>query len=115
MPSTVRINRRLVGHGFGGIFRGLIKFFKPLVSFLLPSVTKAVKSKTGRKLLKQAKKSAIKAGISTVTDVLAGENIKKSAGTNLKKASVDVLDRMKEITPRKKKFRRKKKLYNLFD
>ena len=55
MPSTVRINRRLVGRGFGGIFRGLIKFFKPLVSFLLPSVTKAVKSKTGRKLLKQAK------------------------------------------------------------
>ena len=84
-------------------------------SFLLPSVTKAVKSTTGQKLLKQAKKSAIKAGISTATDVLAGENIKKSAGKNLKKASVDVLEKMREITPRKKKFRKKKKLYNLFD
>ena len=115
MSSIARINRRLVGRGFGGIFRGLIKFFKPLVSFLLPSVTKAVKSTSGQKLLKQAKKSAIKAGISTATDVLAGENIKKSAGKNLKKASVDVLEKMREITPRKKKFRKKKKLYNLFD
>ena len=85
-----------MGRGFGGIFRGLIKFFKPLVRFLIPSVTKAVNSKTGRKLLKEAKKSAVKAGV----------------------ASSDGLKKMSEVSPRKKKNKKslsKRKLYNLFD
>ena len=63
------IHRRIYGRGIGGIFRGIYKFFRPLLNFLIPSLKKAVKSKTGRKLIKQAKKSALKAGVKTLSDV----------------------------------------------
>ena len=118
MSLKYRVGRRVVGRGFGGIFRGLIKFFKPLVRFLIPSVTKAVNSKTGQKLLKEAKKSAVKAGVSTASDILSGENVKKTVSRNLKRASSDVLKKMSEVSPRKKKNKKslsKRKLYNLFD
>ena len=60
------IHRKIYGRGLGGIFRGVFKFFKPLFNFLMPTIKKVVKSKTGKKLIKQAKKSALKAGVETL-------------------------------------------------
>ena len=52
--------KRIYGRGLGGIFRGIYKFFKLLFNFLIPTLSKAASSKTGQKLIKQAKKSALK-------------------------------------------------------
>ena len=85
--------KKIYGRGLGGIFWGVYKFFKPLVNFLLPSITKAATSKTGKKLIKQAKKSAIKAGVNTIGDISSGENVGVSMSKNLKKASADILNK----------------------
>ena len=55
------VRKKIYGRGLGGIFRGIYIFFRPLLNFILPSISKVVSSKTGKKLIKQAKKSAIKA------------------------------------------------------
>ena len=89
------VHKRIYGRGLGGIFRGVYKFFRPLLSFLVPTIKKAVKSKTGRKLIKQAKKSALKAGVKTLSDVSSGENVSESMTKNLKKATADVLKKLK--------------------
>ena len=78
------VHKRIYGRGLGGIFRGVYKFFKPLLSFLIPTIKKAVKSTTGKKLIKQAKKSALKAGVKTLSDVSSGENVRESMTKNLK-------------------------------
>jgi hypothetical protein len=96
-------NKHYTGRGIGGIFRGLAKNFKPLISFLTPHVKKAVTSKTGQKLLKQAKKSAVKAGVSTTADILNGENVKETVGKNLKKASADVFNNMTRVKTKREK------------
>ena len=88
------VHRRIYGRGIGGIFRGIYKFFRPLLNFLIPSLKKAVKSETGRKLIKQAKKSALKAGVKTLSDVSTGENVGESMTKNLKKATVDILKKV---------------------
>ena len=105
------IHRRIYGRGLGGIFRGIYKFFKPLLHFLIPSIKKVVKSKRGRKLIKQAKKSALKAGVKTLSDVSTGENVGESMTKNLKKATVDILKKVEngsKITKTKMKKKQKK-------
>ena len=109
--------RRFSGRGIAGIFRGLAKFFKPLINFLTPAVSKIVKTKTGQKLLKEAKKSAIKAGISTASDILEGKNVKDSMGTNLKKAGNSIINNMSKVSKKKSSKTKKisrKRLYNFF-
>jgi hypothetical protein len=69
-------------------------FFKPLLNFLIPTLSKAVSSNTGKKLIKQAKKSALKAGVNTLTDITSGENVGKSMSKNLKKATSDILNKI---------------------
>lgn len=112
-------NLHFTGRGFGGIFRGLARLFKPLINFLSPTVKRAVQSQTGQKLLKQAKKSAVRAAISTSSDILNGENVKNSIGNNLKKASNDVLHNMTKIKSNKKRVKNKKlskkQLFNFFE
>ena len=103
--------RRFSGRGIAGIFRGLAKFFKPLINFLTPAVSKIVKTKTGQKLLKEAKKSAFKAGISTASDILEGKNVKDSMGDNLKKAGNSIINNMSKVSKKNhlslKKFQEK--------
>ena len=48
------VRKRIYGRGLGGIFRGVYKFFRPLLNFLLPTILKVASSKTGKKLIKQA-------------------------------------------------------------
>jgi hypothetical protein len=110
------IRKRIYGRGLGGIFRSVYKFFRPLLNFLLPTITKVASSKTGKKLIKQAKKSALKAGIHTIGDISAGKNVKSSMSKNLKKASKDILSRLEEDNGvGKKKIKiKKKKGYNFF-
>ena len=81
--------RRIYGRG-----PGIYKFFKPLFNFLIPTLSKAASSKTGKKLIKQAKKSALKAGVSTLGDIASGENVGKSMSKNLKKASNYILNKI---------------------
>ena len=111
------VHKRIYGRGLGGIFRGVYKFFRPLLSFLIPTIKKAVKSTTGKKLIKQAKKSALKAGVKTLSDVSSGENVKESMTKNLKKATADVLRKVEsgsKFTKSKTSNNRKKKSYNFF-
>ena len=54
------VRKKIYGRGLGGIFRGIYKFFRPLLNFILPTISKVVSSKTGKKLIKQAKKICYK-------------------------------------------------------
>ena len=76
------------------MFRGIYKFFKPLLNFLIPTLSKTASSQTGQKFIKQAKKSALKAGVGTLGDSASGENVGKSMSKNLKKASNDILKKI---------------------
>ena len=82
---------KIVGHGVGGIFRGIIKICKPLFNCLVPKISKAANSKAGRKLIRQAKKSVVKAGFSSAADIIEGENVGSTMSKHLKKASADIL------------------------
>ena len=110
------VRKKIYGRGLGGIFRGIYKFFRPLLNFILPSISKVVSSKTGKKLIKQAKKSAIKAGINTIGDISSGVNLKDSMSKNLKKESEDILTKLENSGKvSKKKTRSKRKSgYNFF-
>ena len=111
------MQRRIVGRGVGGIFRGIIKFFKPLFNFLVPTISKAANSKVGRKLIKQAKKSVVKAGFSSAADIIKGENVGSTMSKHLKKASADILKKVGDsgsVSKKKSKKTSKKKLYNFF-
>ena len=103
------IHRKVYGRGLGGIFRGVYKFFKPLFNFLLPTIKKVAKSKTGKKL--------IKAGVKTLSDISEGENVGASMTKNLKKATTDILKKVEsvgKISKSKMKGNKKKKNYNFF-
>ena len=111
------IHRKIYGRGLGGLFRGVFKFFKPLFNFLMPTIKKVVKSKTGKKLIKQAKKSAFKAGVETLSDISEGENAGASMTRNLKKATTDIRKKVEsvgKISKSKTKGYKKKKNYNFF-
>ena len=111
------IHRKVYGRGLGGIFRGVYKFFKPLFNFLVPTIKKVVKSKTGKKLIRQAKKSAFKAGVKTLSDITQGENVNTSMTKNLKKATTDILKKVEsvgKISKSKMRSNKKKKNYNFF-
>ena len=78
---------------------------------MLPTITKVASSKTGKKLIKQAKKSALKAGIHTIGDTSAGKNVKSSISKNLKKASKDILSKLEDdnrVGKKKEKIRKRK-------
>ena len=82
-----------------------------MLNFLLPTILKAASSKAGKKLVKQAKKSAIKAGIHTIGDISSGENLKTSMSKNLKQASRDILSKLEnngKISKKKMKIKKKK-------
>ena len=111
----IRNDQYLVGRGVGGIFRGIVKFFKPLLKFLSPVVTKAVKSKTGQKLINQVKKSAVKAAIKTSSDVISGENVKNSVSNNLNSASEEVLASFFKKKKKKKKKLSRPGTFNFFE
>jgi hypothetical protein len=53
------MQRRIVGRGVGGIFRGIINKFKPLFNFRVTTISKAANSKVGRKLIKQAREKKV--------------------------------------------------------
>ena len=108
------VRKKIYGRGLGGIFRGIYQFFRPLLNFILPTISKVVSSKTGKKLIKQAKKSAIKA---TIGDISSGGNLKDSMSKNLKKASEDILTKLENSgkVSKKKTKNKKKKGYNFFN
>ena len=111
------IHRKVYGRGLGGTFRGVYKFFRPLFNFLVPTIKKVAKSKTGKKLIRQAKKSAFKAGVKTLSDITQGENVNTSMTKNLKKATTDILKKVEgvgKISKSKAKSNKKKKNYNFF-
>ena len=111
------VRKKIYGRGLGGIFRGIYKFFRPLLNFILPTISKVVSSKTGKKLIKQAKKSAIKAGIHTIGDISSGGNLKASMSIFLKKASEDILTKLENNgkVSKKKMKNKKKRGYNFFN
>jgi hypothetical protein len=111
------VRKKIYGRGLGGIFRGIYKFFRPLLNFILPTISKVVSSKTGKKLIKQAKKSAIKAGIHTIGDISSGGNLRDSMSIFLKKASEDILTKLENSgkVSKKKTKNKKKKGYNFFN
>ena len=85
---------------------------------MVPTISKVTNSKTGRKLIKQAKKSAVKAGFSAASDIIEGGNVGATMSKNLKKASFDILEKVSNSGSVKRKGKPKKisrkELYNFF-
>ena len=69
-----------IGSIFSNIFRGLVPFAQKLFHF----GKRAAASESGQRVMKAAKKSALRAGIDISHDALQGKNIKASAKKNLK-------------------------------
>ena len=66
------------GRGIGGIFRFIKSIFAPAVKTVGKSVVGAVKSTTGKKILKVLKDQAIDTTMNLAQDVLKGNNVKSS-------------------------------------
>jgi hypothetical protein len=80
------------GHGFGGIFRGLTKFFSPIAS----GIAKVASNPTVQSLAKDA----IKTGVNLTADVIEGRktNAKEEGEKLLKKARKRVASTMRQYT-----------------
>ena len=74
----------------------------PIAQKLFGIGKKVVQSDTGQSILKQAKRSALDAGLDIAHDVLTGQNVKQSTSKHLKqmgKSFVDNVDR--ELTKKR--------------
>lgn len=84
------------GRGLGSIFAGVFKGLVPLVRSALKIGKSALKSPAAKRLLKDVKKEALRAGINVSSDVLAGENLGKSAQKNLVRVKKRVISSAKK-------------------
>ena len=70
------------GRGIGGILKFAAKLFSPLKSL----AATAIKSDSGKKIVKALKKQAVSSSINIANDVAAGRNIKESINDEVIKA-----------------------------
>lgn len=74
------------GAGIGSFFSALYSRVVPVVKSALRIGSKALKSPAAHAIKKEAKKTAMKAGLEIVGDALQGKNVVQSTKQNLKKA-----------------------------
>lgn len=77
------------GAGIGSIFSSIYSSVVPLIRSVLKVGGKAARSQLGRAVLKDAKKTAMKAGINVVGDALQGKNVIRSSKSAIKNARQD--------------------------
>lgn len=84
------------GGGIGSIFSSIFSNVVPIVKKALGYGTKALKSNLSRKIMKDAKKTAVKAGLNVVGDALQGENVLHSTKKQIKKAKQSMGKKIKK-------------------
>ena len=98
---------RLRGGGVGAIFSSIYRALVPLASSIFKVGSKIVTSKSGQKVLKAAKRSAVQAGLDVAQDALRGENAVESMKKRGREAAVNLVSEIsdahrKATTPSKK-------------
>ena len=68
---------------------GVGSIFSSIYSSVVPLVRSALKSQVGQSLLKDAKSTAVRAGLDVVGDALDGENVLESTKRHMKQARSD--------------------------
>ena len=106
-----RGNPYMRGSGVGSIFKSLyswlIPLFKAGATTAVKTGTKAVKSKVGRSIIKEAKKELKKGGITALSDVIAGKDPMPQMQKNVKDAQTKIAKAVKrQATPVVKKKKR---------
>ena len=79
------------GSGVGSIFSALFRNLVPLVGTLFNLGKNITRTKTGRKVVKAAKRTAVQAGLDVAKDVLDGQNVVKTLKRRGKEASKNLL------------------------
>lgn len=82
--SFFNFNYFFKGAGFGGFFKGLLNFMRPIVK---------------SPIVQEIGKEAVKTGIKIGGEVLSGRNFKESASENLKEAKNRVMDSINPAAP----------------
>ena len=90
------------GAGIGNIFTNIFRGVLPLVKSLFGVGAKAIKSSAGQTIIREAKRSALKAGLNVAADALSGQNIPKSLKHNVKHAGRKVVKSLSRPPPTKK-------------
>jgi len=99
------------GMGIGSLFRSLFRAVIPMAKSgaktLMTQGVRAVKSRTGRKLLKTAKRELTKGNIKAITGLISGQdNVAQDAKEDLTRARKRLGQTLQATKPRKR--RRKK-------
>jgi len=95
------------GAGLGSIFKTLYKTVSPLVKKLFTKGTNVLTSNASKKLLKEARKAGLKAGLNVAESALSGENIGESALENLEQFGKSLVSRANRLVDKKKKIKTK--------
>ena len=98
------------GSGIGSIFSTIYRGLIPLAKNVLNTGMRFAKSKTGKKILKTAKRTALDAGLNIANDALQGENIKESVQKRMRTAGDELVDGIQQATTQYKKKKKKKKV-----
>ena len=88
------------GRGIGNLLAPLFRFLTPILkrggSTAVKTLTKAVKSKAGKKILKQAAKSGAEGTKNLIGSAIAGEDVQKTMKTQVQKARKEIGQTIKE-------------------
>ena len=88
---TIKLHKRQMGHGLGGIFRSLSRMFMPVARTVFNASKPLLKSTA-----KTIGKTALQAGADTVLDVVNGADLKESMSKNLKQGTKRVVNETKQ-------------------
>ena len=89
---------QLRGGGIGSIFSSIYSNVIPIVKKALGFGAKALRSNLSRGIIKDVKKTAMKAGLNVVNDTLQGKNVVKSTKKEIKKAQSIMGKKIKQRT-----------------
>lgn len=86
----------LRGAGIGSIFSNIFRGVVPIVKKVLGLGARAIKTPIGKSIVKEAKKTALEAGLNVMGDALQGKNVVKSAKQQAKKAISNMGDKIQK-------------------
>ena len=96
------------GYGLGGIFRSVVKFFKPMVH----SATKILNKPEVKRVLKTVGKETLHGGSKVLLDSLQGNDIKSVLNKRISKAKQKITDSIEESIKLRRKNNDKYKEYH---
>lgn len=95
------------GSGVGSIFSTIFRRLVPLAKNVVNTGLNFAQSKTGKKFIKGAKRTALDAGLNIAHDALQGQNLKQSVTKRLKNAGEELIE---DIRGKPKRRKRRKKV-----